>query len=249
MALSAIFSLLFISVLVATPMTWMARQHFISQEVRDEYLSVLRAIRWWMIPSSLLTLALVIVAYAALDTVPYLNFGWWTLISGKSGNIAFGGTDLGDKAGWAGPLFAVIAVVLPIIIVALIPTLALSEEQAYREGSEKLTPLENLVRQIKFGLMHSLFMGIPISAGLALTIGGLHFMFVYKHFHKNSEVWKTTEELIASGVWQTVSNNRLTNWMAQKDGCIASAAAHAVQNYLVLVAMVFVFLALKLLVG
>ena len=62
------------------------------------------------------------------------------------------------------------------LLVMNMPKLAHDEELDYRRGTPNWP--HALVRSIRFGLDHC-FVGVPLSAGLALSVGGLWFSYQY----------------------------------------------------------------------
>lgn len=229
---------------------------------REEYLSTVRAIRWWMVPMGLLQLSLVLGAALSLaQLIPQLWWGWWRLFGGV-GNIAFGQTDQ-PGLGWT-----IVGVIIPISVTLLVPALAYSEELACRLDSEDETRVAGLIRQLKFGLMHSAFAGVPIAAGLALTISGIYYRQVYlvtlrRHPPTETAGHTTPDEkallpplpvgkLYDAAEWDEVlalrSNARAAIAQArllnetdpdeiidrsQRDAIVTAAAAHTVSNWMV----------------
>jgi hypothetical protein len=144
-----------------------------TKHLRDDYRQTVRAIRWWMIPAALAQLLVVVATMLALAKLPFLSFGWWRLLGG-TGNIALGQTHQ------PGLIWRVLAFAVPIAVVVIVPMEAHSEEMAFRFRAEKYSVIQRLRTQFRFGIMHCL-VGIPIAAGLALTLSGLYYLAVYLH--------------------------------------------------------------------
>lgn len=241
------------------------------EQRRKEYLSTVRAIRWWMVPMGLLQLTLVLGAALGLTLlIPQLWWSWWRLFGGV-GNIAFGQTDQ-PGLGWT-----IVGVIIPISVTLLVPALAYNEELAFRLDSEDETRVAGLIRQLKFGLMHSAFAGVPIAAGLALTISGIYYRQVYLvrlRRHTPTETAGRTapdedavlpplpigkpydaaewDEVLAlrSRTRTATAQARLLNETdpdevidgPQRDAIVAAAAAHTVSNWMVCVLLLGVLL-------
>lgn len=118
-------------------------------------------------------LAAVLLTLVILLQVRYLAFGWWTAIGGI-GNPVFGASEHGLSGGAAWLLPAVFGALL---LVSL-PLLVEQEEWVFRRGAEERGLLANTAMALVFGLVH-VVIGIPVGAGLALSIGGVYFTHVY----------------------------------------------------------------------
>lgn len=198
--------------------------HQLRPAERRNYVAVLKAVRWWMAPACLVNLAVVVTVGSWLMRVPLLDFSWWKFLSGQGGNVALGQT------AFSGPGWAVVSLALPVGILLVIPTLALYEEWMFRQGRERRSVVGKFGTQLKFGLLHSLFAGVPLAFGLALTISGLYFLAVYQHHFRKA----------ADGDPLAPATRSSRN-AAGVAAAMKSAAAHAVNNYLV-VALLLVYL-------
>ncbi len=159
--------------LVAVMTLYTLRKVVTSPELRADYLTTLRAMRWWMIPAGVLNLSVVVAVFNGLVWLaPWSWFGWWKLLGG-TGNIWVGQT------GKVGLGWQIAAFAIPLCLFLALPIMAHWEEVAFRLGSEKRSTPARVRRQLRFGLMHSVYAGIPIAAGLALTLSGLYFERVY----------------------------------------------------------------------
>jgi hypothetical protein len=142
--------------------------------VREEYLRVVRAVRWWMAPLAVAGLVVVVAVYAVLATYgpAWMAWGWWSALGGQ-GNINLGQT------GNEGLFWSVTGWLIPVGLAVVVPLLARQEEVWFRRGTENSTVLQTLARSLTFGLVH-LIAGIPIAAALALTASGLLFAGAYR---------------------------------------------------------------------
>ncbi|MFQ1003711.1 hypothetical protein [Modestobacter sp. SSW1-42] len=142
--------------------------------VREEYLRVVRAMRWWMVPLAVAGLVVVVTVYAVLITYgpTWMAWGWWSALGGE-GNVNLGQT------GNEGLFWSVTGWLIPVGVALAVPLLARQEEVWFRRGTENFTVLQTLARSLVFGLVH-LLAGIPIGAALALTVSGLLFAGTYR---------------------------------------------------------------------
>lgn len=125
-------------------------------------------------------LAAVMVAVLALLQVPGLSFGWWTAIGGV-GNPVFGASE----HGLSGDAALLLSGVFGLLLVASLPLLVEREEWIFRRGAERRGVIGNTGYALLFGLMHVL-VGVPIGAGLALSIGGAYFTHVYLRAYRET---------------------------------------------------------------
>lgn len=118
-------------------------------------------------------LASVLATLVVLLQIPYLAFGWWTAIGGI-GNPVFGASEHGLSGGAAWLL----PVVFGALLLVSLPLLVEQEEWVFRRGAEERGLFGNAAMALVFGLVH-VVIGIPVGAGLALSIGGAYFTHVY----------------------------------------------------------------------
>ncbi len=145
-----------------------------SGQRRRNYVWTLRAVRWWMLPTALANLTVVLLALFGITSLaPWSWVGWWELLGGTNSNIWLGQT------GRTGLRWQVAAFGIPLSLLFLLPMLAHVEETVFRLGSEKHGIAARLGRQLSFGFMHCAFAGVPLAAGLALTLSGFYFERVY----------------------------------------------------------------------
>lgn len=191
--------------------------------MRAEYRAVLSEMRWWMLPAGVGSIALLLGTIYLLMKVPGLSWGWWKLLGG-SGNAMAGQT------GFHGTGWRLMALAVPVALALAMPSLALTEERIFRDGSEQQTWGQRIFRQLKFGLLHSLLAGVPLAAGLALTLAGLYFTQAYLSQVPRSHTQSQYPDA------DQVPRATLTARRAQ--ALNAAAAAHAIQNWIVLTVVI-----------
>ncbi|MBP9797592.1 hypothetical protein KBC70_00400 [Candidatus Woesebacteria bacterium] len=94
-----------------------------------------------------------------------MDFSWLNIFNVQGANINLAGSDI--------PYFGKAIIIL---LLAVLPALAETEEKIFREGTNNW--LDGTVRSICFGLVHCV-VGVPIGIGLAITIPGMYFTFKY----------------------------------------------------------------------
>ncbi len=149
-----------------------------SSDERRVWINVVKNIRWWMFLTAAVQLTVVLVISGLLYQIPILQWGWWKALTGVQGNASFGQTSFG------GPVWAVVGILLPVLLVIVIPNFAHLEEEWFRYGNEKMGHIRRFWTQLCFGGLH-LLAGIPLSAAIALTASGYYFMWFYLRAHRN----------------------------------------------------------------
>lgn len=173
-------------------MTFSFVGHIVKGNLKQDFLflRVLRK-RWhWVIPLTLVCLCLTVGVFLWLyDAVPILRWSWLSLLpetaNGEkaSGNLLVQGLRI--------PYFVYIFWAL---LVLNIPRLAMAEEEEFRRGVRTWPKM--ILMSIYFGIAHCI-VGIPIAAGLALSISGVWFGLVY---------WR-------GGVRLSASAHAIHNWV------------------------------------
>ena len=123
---------------------------------------------------------LVLITLVALLQVPGLAFGWWTAIGGI-GNPVFGASE----HGLTGDAAVLLSALFGALLLVSLPLLVEREEWMFRRGAEHRGMFGNTIYALLFGLMHVL-VGIPIGAGLALSVGGGYFTHVYLRAYRET---------------------------------------------------------------
>mgnify|MGYP001806305597 FL=1 len=146
-----------------------------SGELKKDF-SSLRTLRGWKwigaIPVTLVLMFITLSFGLVLMQIgrPIRDWSWLMLLQTPGERVE--GQNL-MTSGLRIPWFA-----LPFLILLglNVPRLAKREERAFRQGTRTLP--EALGRSVHFGLIHCI-VGVPIGIGLALTIPGLWFTYVY----------------------------------------------------------------------
>ena len=113
--------------------------------------------------------AIVIVGSFLYSLHPILQFGWlWSMLTGGEQVVAAGFP-------WVSLLIGIMIGVFSLFI----PMLAYNEEVAFRESYIDKGWGKGLVGSLIFGLAH-MVMGIPLAFALALSIGGVAFLYIAK---------------------------------------------------------------------
>jgi len=94
-----------------------------------------------------------------------MNFSWLNIFNVEGTNINLTGMNI--------PYFGI---AFCILLLAILPVLAESEEKVFRVGTKNW--IDGTIRSVCFGLVHCL-VGIPIGWGLAITIPGMYFTYKY----------------------------------------------------------------------
>lgn len=157
-----------------------------------------------------LVVAVLTTALILLEAVPLTRLGAGTFL-GLNGNAVFapleeamarGGGDLGAGGLGAGgdaarpggaaalparpsPWAMGLATVFLGGLLPLIPWLAYVEERAFREGLERAGTGRQVLRAVKFGLVH-LVMLIPLAAALAIAVAGFAYGRVYRREYRRA---------------------------------------------------------------
>lgn len=115
---------------------------------------------------------IIVVGYFLYNLHPILQFGWlWSLVVDNKGVT---------PEGYTGFPFMDVLVACGLILFSLfVPYLAHIEELSYREPYIDKGWGQGVKGSLIFGLMH-LIMGIPLAVALALSIGGVTFLYVAK---------------------------------------------------------------------
>jgi polyferredoxin len=144
-----------------------------SAEGRSLMGAIWLGIRWrhvWPVPFVLLG---VLTVAAPLFLVPFLRWGWWSMIGGD-GNPVFGSSTATVGTFWEW----LIPIVFIALVLAALPLFAHAEERMFRFGAERWSTRHRVLKVVQFGLIHAII-GVPIGAAIALSVGGAYFMRVY----------------------------------------------------------------------
>lgn len=155
----------------------------------------------------LLTVA--IVSVALMHFVPFLRYGLLSVFYEGAGNASI--TPILEGSRSSHLLVRILPVFFFLAFLFVIPFLSQAEENGFRKGHEDWFSITK--QSVKFGLVH-LIVGIPLAVGLALTVSGLFFGYVYK----------TTYDRRTS---------QLGHVQAQDEAVLASTIAHSMYNTIV----------------
>lgn len=135
-------------------------------------------------------LSFVIGAVLLMWQVPFLRWGWWSLLGGSTGgNILVAPILEGSESSYLFVRILVLCFFLFLLIT--LPFLAKAEEEIFRQGQYDWRSITK--QSIKFGLMH-LLVGVPLSAAFALIGAGFFFGYKYrKSFAKQSRLLSKEE--------------------------------------------------------
>ena len=205
---------------------------------RRDYRSVLRALRWWMLPGALLTLAVVIGVTQALWQIPALRTGWWNLAGGV-GNVYLGQTS-NEGIGWR-----LTALAVPLLLALILPIAAFAEESIFRSGLEDHSWGVRIGRQVVFGFLHCLLAGVPLAAGFAISVAGGYYAAVYLAAYRAEARASPDRVLVGPG-----PGERWEDWVrqadqavergadAQRGAVVTAAAAHLTFNAIILTVVI-----------
>lgn len=227
-----------VAAVLVTGVAIMAGQSALRTWTRDraDTRRTLAAIRWWHLLAALATFGAVVALFLVLVQVPGLDIGWWMLLGG-TGNLLLGQTRY-DGTGWR-----LAALAVPLAFAVAVPREALGEENAFRRGCEDWSWPKRALGCVLFGLGHCI-MGIPIAAGLALSLAGAAYMGLYLRAHRRAAArWQQRFDgyrvKVEPGSW---TPEQVGRYLARHDAMHASAAAHTVYNWLLLAVLMVVLL-------
>lgn len=162
------------------------------RNVRRRWALLLHGWRWPILAQAIGLIGLVVLVAVLLSVVhPWFNVGWWSLMGGQ-GNVLFGSMAPDAAHASTGSASAAVAqpsavfepmLLLPLLIIPLLvflaPRLVWDEELSFRKPTWYRTTAEQWRSALGFGLIH-MVMGVPLAAGLALTLAGMGFTWSYQ---------------------------------------------------------------------
>lgn len=156
----------FWSVLLTVPMI----ASFFDGTVKKN-LAVISHVTFWMVAQNLLVIAVVVLSFYGLWKLhPLFNWSLFSLfkdgdeeVSGKNINL------IPSDVKYFGLLFT-------ILLIINLPSFAMMEEKWFRLGTENWQ--QGLYLSFLFGMVHCL-VGVPIGAGIVISIAGLWFTHQY----------------------------------------------------------------------
>jgi membrane protease YdiL (CAAX protease family) len=231
----AVVNLLIVVVVVAM----LTRASIAAWRNRVLAVAVWRRIRPRHVIGSLGLIVIVLLVAVVLATfVPVTQFGLGSLV-GIEGNAVFApvedvlldsppaapSTDGGESEDGRDWRSIALVAGFCLLLLALFPWLAYSEERMFREGLERAGTGRQIAVALRFGLTH-LIMLIPIAAALAIGVAGFAYGVVYRRAYRAaaetalvpagmptglelSDPRARAEAVLASTVWHTTFNSLL----------------------------------------
>jgi hypothetical protein len=191
-------------VIIVAVLVLLARAARAAWAHRRDAVGIWRAIRPRHVAGSLgLMVVVLFVAVTLLVLVPPTQLGVGALV-GLEGNAIFAPIDgalgapleapSGDDAAVAptGPPWVDIALVSGFLglLVLLFPHLAHAEELAFRVGWEDLSPGQQVLSALRFGLIHMIML-VPLAAALAVAVAGYAYGRIYRRAYQRAAVPRT----------------------------------------------------------
>lgn len=138
--------------------------------------------------------------------IPLFNWAWSDWFVKGGGNIT-----ASPFAVHGGPMTKVLQTIFFVALICALPFLALYEEKIFR--SNKLRWKQVVVASIAFGFVHPLLAGVPVYAGLCLSLSGLFLACIYRReYHRilgqgMSESFADHEATMQAGAYHTLHNS------------------------------------------
>lgn len=129
-------------------------------------LGVMSSITWWIALQNLAVVVIVVSACVGLTKLHRIfKWSWLSLFKSDGTNINI----VPIHIKYFGLVFA-------LLLMVNLPSMAMAEEMWFRAGTDNW--LNGLYISFIFGIVHCL-VGVPIGAGVAITLGGLWFTYQY----------------------------------------------------------------------
>lgn len=163
-------------------LTYVLAQPLADAENRRYCVSVYRRIRPRGVALNVAVLSATIALYVLLSkTLPWLNYSWISAVTAAgSGEAQAGGMNP-----IAAPLFLpLVGPMFAALLLFCLPLLTRAEERAFRGGTRSM--VHAVPRSIVFGLAHCI-VGVPLAAGLAISVPGLWFSYIYIKAERRGE--------------------------------------------------------------
>lgn len=141
----------------------------------ENIVGLLEITGWILLKNLLVITAVILIAVCLYKLHPFFKWSWFYLFrdKGESGNKE---KEMGTNICLLPINIKYFGLVFLGLLVFNLPQFALAEEKWFREGIQNWN--EGILWSILFGLTHCLF-GVPICAGLAISIAGLWFTHQY----------------------------------------------------------------------
>lgn len=144
----------------------------------EKYQGIMAPFSFWMLMQSII--AIVVVATIAkflMDTHKFFGWSIFSLIPNTSYEWEENGKKVtGININLIPFKIPLVSVIFGALLFIYLPTAALWEEELFRAGTNSWQ--EGLLRSFLFGVAHCL-VGVPIGAGLAITVSGVWFTWCY----------------------------------------------------------------------
>lgn len=159
----------------------------------------------------------VFVGVVLYTSVPFLKYGWLNAFYESGGNVLI--RPIQEGAVSDSVLYRVLAILFFVVLLFVVPFLAKFEEEIFRKGYITWPTIG--MQSVKFGLIHCI-VGVPLAFGLALSITGLFYGWIYQRvFFQVAPVrgieTAFDEALMASTVAHSMSNTIVITFMI---GCM-----------------------------
>ncbi len=161
-------------------------QTVFSKKNRILFLKIWKNVRVTMFFECMGVILIVISAWYGLSYIPFLSYGWTSLIYDNPSNIGIGSvTQLSQTlshstTGITSIGFAVITPLFFLLLFFCLPSFAHTEEKIFRKNTTGWGLIT--IKSILFGLIHCI-VGVSLSVGFALAIGGFFFAMKYRQKH------------------------------------------------------------------
>lgn len=136
-------------------------------------LAIIGQITWLMVLKNLVVIMTIVIVFIKLaKTHPIFKWSWLSLFKDRANKAEEHGTNINllpADIKYFGLVFV-------LLLATNLPSMAMAEEKFFRAGTNGW--LDGLTTSLLFGIAHCLA-GIPIGAGLAITVAGLWFTRQY----------------------------------------------------------------------
>lgn len=139
-------------------------------------LAVMAKINLWIVLQNFGIVLVVVSAFAGLfESHPFFKWSWFSLFN-RNEERADSGRPTGTNINLMPTQVKYFGLLFVLLLAVNLPSLAMIEEKMFRAGTSGW--LMGLYMSFLFGIVHC-FVGVPIGAGLAITLAGLWFTHQY----------------------------------------------------------------------
>lgn len=174
------------------------------------------------------------------QTIPFTQWSWSQAVFGESINITFAPLHTGDAL-----LNVVLGVPLIMLCIVAIPKLAYAEENVFRK--DVITWKAIVGKSLLFGLIHCI-VGVPLSAGIALSFAGLFLAYIYRReylaqLHKLGLTTQDGKVFDVHPEYPLIDKDILTALEeANKKSILVSTSYHTMWNWTIIVVLLVLML-------